>query len=174
MERMKIVKILVVLMAIATVIYIGTEAYAYVNANTFDDPDCGWIRPGAERGGWAVSAELYRGETPPPKWYHPEELGAVAILDYGIENATVVWLIVPFDSDPLRDELRQQKPIFIHPGTGRFYQISELCIAFPVPPNLPQQPVGVALCGIGWIVTGALWLNWRKEDETSVEAINKS
>jgi hypothetical protein len=149
MKRMEIVKILSILMAIATVIYVGTEVYAY-NHNPLN-------------GGIAYSATLYEGEIPPPHWYTPEQLGAVFVADYGDENATVVWLVVPPGNEPF--PLREVKPIFKY--KERFYQVSELCIGYPVPSNLPQQPVGAVSCGIGWLATGILWLKWRKEDETT-------
>ncbi|MBS7632421.1 hypothetical protein KEJ15_02200 [Candidatus Bathyarchaeota archaeon] len=161
---MKIIKIFSVVMIIVTVTYVSYEAHAYSNSNE-GYSDCGWIKPGAGLDWFAIaySATLYEGETSPPVWYSPEELGAVAILDYGEENASNVWLCVPPGNEPF--PLREVKPIFIYPGKNNFYQVSELCISFPVPRNLPQQPAGAIFCGVGWIATGMLYLKWKGEDE---------
>jgi hypothetical protein len=142
----KNLKWLVIVMIVATAIYAGAEVYAY-NINSL--------------GGIAYSATLYEGEIP-SIWYTPEQLGAVFVADY-YENATVVWLVVPVGNEPF--PLREVQPIFKY--KDRFYQVSELCIDYPVPANLPQQPVGAVLCGVGWFATGILWLRWRKEDEAT-------
>lgn len=148
MKRMKMVKILAILMAMATVLYIGIEVYGYNNSH---------------REYVLYAAELYEGEIPPPLWYTPEQLGAVEVADYRVENATNVWLVVPPGEEPF--PLQEVQPIFKY--KEKFYKVSPLWAGYPVPSNLPQQPIGAALCGIGWLATGILWLNWRKEDKAT-------
>jgi hypothetical protein len=220
MKRMKMVKILAILMAMATVLYIGIEVYGYNNSHREyvlyaaelyegEIPPPLWYTPeqlgifevierenstsvriavDIEReqlilrevhpifqykdkfykvcctiGGIAYSATLYEGEIPPPLWYTPEQLGAVEVADYRVENATNVWLVVPPGEEPF--PLQEVQPIFKY--KEKFYKVSPLWAGYPVPSNLPQQPIGAALCGIGWLATGILWLNWRKEDKAT-------
>lgn len=143
----KRLKMLTLLMAVATLVYVLAEVYAHVNSND-------------EIGGIAYSAPLYRGETPPSVWYTPEELGAVEVVDFGYEDATIVWLVVPEGAEPFN--LMEVKPIFKF--KERFYQVSEFWHGYPVPKNLPQYPVGVGLIGTGWCITGFIY--WKKREKT--------
>ena len=149
MKRKKILKMLAVLMAIATVVYVGTEVYAYKNSKD---------RP---QGGIAYGVEPYEGERP-SKVYTPEELGAVDFIFYYYTDIPS-HIIVPPGKEPF--PLQEVQPVFEY--KGKLYRVSALWAAYPVPPNLPQQPVGAVSCGIGWCITGILWLKWRKEDETT-------
>jgi hypothetical protein len=125
MKRMEIVKILSILMAIATVIYVGAEVYGYSNSSQIRDV--------------VYFADLYEGESSPPI-YTPEQLGIVQVgLDYE-NNTKGVHIIVDKDREPF--PLQTVQPIFQYNGT--LYKISPLWTAYGVPPNLPQQPAGAA------------------------------
>jgi len=146
MKRMKIIGILAIVMAIATAIWVGAEAYAYSNHS---------------RGDVLYAADLYTSEIPPPIWNTTEQLGIVEVIEY--ENTTSVHINVDKEREPF--PLQEVQPIFQY--NGKFYKVSPLWMGYPVPPNLPQQPAGAALCGIGWCATGILWLKWRKKDEAT-------
>ncbi len=143
---MKIVKILALVMSITTAMYIGAEAYAYSNS---------------ARGDVLYAADLYDSENPPPPIYTHEQLGIVEVIEY--ENTTSVHINVDKEREPF--PLQEVQPIFQY--KGKFYKVSPLWMGYPVPPNLPQQPVGAVFCGTGWGFTGILWLKWRKEDEAA-------
>ena len=149
MRRIKIVKILAIVMVIATVIYVAAEAYAYSNSS---------------RGDVLYAADLYESEIPPPIWNTTEQLGIVEVIDYGYgENATWVHINVDKEREPF--PLQEVQPIFQY--KGKFYKVSPLWMMPGLPRNLLQQPAGAVFCGIGWCATGILWLNWRKEDEAT-------
>ena len=146
MRRIKIVKILAIVMVIATVIYIAAETYAYSNSS---------------RGNVSYAADLYESEIPPPIWNTTEQLGIVEVIEY--ENATSVHINVDKEREPF--PLQEVQPIFQY--EDKFYKVSPLWMGYPVPPNLLQQPIGFASCIMGWCFIGILWLKWRKKDEAT-------
>jgi len=146
MKRMEIVKILAIVMTIATVMYVGGEVYAHSNSS---------------RGDVLYAAVLYESEIPPPVWNTTEQLGIVEVIEY--ENTTSVHINVDLEKAPF--PLQEVQPIFQY--KGKFYKVSPLWMGYPVPLNLPQQPFGAVSCGIGWLGIGILWLKWRKEDEAT-------
>ena len=139
----KMVKI-VLMLAILTAVYISSVVYANASSknNTFST---------------LYSAILYKSE--PSKWYYPEQLGIVEIIDYGAENATWVHVVVPPKLDP--GDLDVERPVFIY--KGRFYQIAEGSINPGLHETVErwQILIGGGL-GAGWIFVGALILRKRK------------
>ncbi|MBS7632948.1 hypothetical protein KEJ15_04910 [Candidatus Bathyarchaeota archaeon] len=143
-KKMKIIKIFSVVMIIVTVAYVSYEAHAYSNNDS--------------RGSTAYGVDLYTGESPPPVWYTPEDLG---IIDYYPDENCFSHVIVDKSKEPF--PLQEVQPMFLY--KDKFYQVSALWTAYPVPKNLPQQPVGAIACGAGWLAIGTLYLRRRGKDE---------
>ena len=150
MKRMKMVEILAIVMIMATAIWVGAEAYGYSNHLNSSGHHV------------IINANLYISDVPPPVWNTTEELGIIKVYEYEYDNVTIYLEVKDREK---ADSLRELQPILQYNGT--FYKVDPLETSYPVPPNLPQQPVGAAFCIMGWCATGILWLNWRKEDEAT-------
>ena len=133
-------------MLMLTVIYTGAVVYANTSSESYATDT-------------VYAAILYEDE--PTEWYYPGQLGITKILDYGVENATVVWVVVPHELDP--GDLMVERPVFIY--KDRFYQISDLHMTPGLPEHVKQwqAPVGGAIV-IGWIFTGALFYKRRERE----------
>ena len=74
LQSSKLKKIVLLLMAISTVVYIGAVVYADSSVySAYNDI--------------VYAAFEYESETPPTNWYTPEQLGIFNIMEYG-ENGS--------------------------------------------------------------------------------------
>lgn len=149
----KIVKAVLLLMVALTVIYVSVVVYANTNS-TYDYAN------GLRYVGYA--AFKYEQDTPPTEWYTLEELGIVEVWEL---NDRALRIAVdrekePFPFGPLGTD--DQQIIFLY--KGEFYTVSHRWVTF-VHSGVKQWqiPIGGAL-GVGWVFTGALFLNGRKKE----------
>jgi hypothetical protein len=150
-EKMKkMMKAVLVLMAILTTIYVSAVVYANVNAN-----DDYYIHP-------YLTSEYV--DTPPTEWYTPEELGIVEVWELG--NRAVQIVVdrrkEPFPFGPLGTD--DQLTVFLY--KDEFYTVSNRWVTFAIGGgSLPpwQIPIGGAL-GVGWVFTGVLFVKGRKKE----------
>lgn len=145
----KVMKIALISMSVLTVIYISTAIYA--NASSI----------GSSSSSKGLTAFQYESETPPTKWYMPEELGIVGIIEIG--NSTHYALLVDVYDSPF--DLQAEQPIFKY--KDKFFIFSSHWITFGSleNANIPLRPIlagGVLLSG-SWIFIGILFLKGRKK-----------
>jgi len=145
----KMVKAILISMAILTVIYVSAVVYANTNANT---------NANAYPHRYVLyAANEYKSETPPTDWYTPEQLGIYDVIEY--ENGS--WLHIAVDREKEPFPLQSENPIFLY--KDKFYQVSPFWTTPGLPESVKQWqiPIGGVL-GAGWILTGALFLKERK------------
>jgi hypothetical protein len=112
------------------------------------------------RGGFPIySTHKYVSETAPAVWYAPEQL---AIVQFGGESGDMyVWCEI----DPVRQPNVEDGTIVLYDGV--FYEFLPVHVdAFgPKQSLLPQPAFGVFgwMLGVGWILTGALFIKWRRK-----------
>jgi len=143
-------KIALISMSVLTVIYISTAIYT--NASSIGSN-------GKSKG---LVAYEYESETPPTKWYMPEELGIVSFMEIG--NSTRYALLVGVYDPPF--DLQAEQPIFKY--KDKFFIFSSHWITFGDSENRPPpEPIlveiGGALLSLGWIFSGILFLKERKK-----------
>lgn len=143
----KLVKAVLILMAILTAIYVNITVYA--NASAYSHRYV------------VYAAYKYEQDTPPTEWYTPEELGIVEIYEV---NDRAVQIAVdrekePFPFGPYGTD--DQLTIFLY--KDEFYVVSHRWVTFADEYVKQWQiPIGGAL-GVGWVSTGVLFLKWRKK-----------
>lgn len=146
LQSSKLKKIVLLLMAMSTVVYIGAVVYADSSVySAYDEV--------------LYAAFEYESETLPTNWYTPEQLGIFDIMEYG-ENGSH-WLHIAVDPKHEPFPLQKEQPIFLYNGT--FYQVSPLWVTPGLPESVKQWqiPIGGVL-GVGWVSIGALSLKRRK------------
>ena len=143
-------KAALMLMAILTVIYVVTTVYADV-----DDPYRYVV----------YAAFKYELDTPPTKWYTPEELGIVDIREIDSYEAQIVVdrEKEPFPFGPHGTD--DQPTRFLY--KGKFYTVSSRWVTFDYEHgNQWQIPIsGTLALGSVSVFTGALFLKRRRNKE---------
>lgn len=141
----KIVKAILVMMSIATVIwliYIG-RAFTTSNAGKFY-----WS-------GKYYLATFYEGA--PNEWLHPKDLGIIQIIE---RNATALAVSIPTELDP--GDLEIRRPIFKY--KDRFYQIQYAELRWDA---FQEETRGILIStgavATGWLLTGILTVRGGKE-----------
>ena len=159
----KVVKAVLVLMAILTVIYVSVVVYANTSSSHNADSN-GYGREPIEYGILkAYFAEKL--ETEPQEWNTTEELGI--IFGDKMEPAeTETYLILIVDEEKALPWMNGTipEPYAVKYGDN-FYRIVFLWVDLGLPESVKQWqiPIGGVL-GAGWVFTGALFLKGRKKE----------
>lgn len=151
----KMMKAVLVLMAILTVAYVGVVVYANAGSSSYgkEPIDYGILR--------AYFAEKL--ETEPQEWNTTEELGI--IFGDKMESAeTETYLILIVDEEKALPWMNGTipEPYAVKYGDS-FYRIVFLWVDLGLPESVKkwQFSTGAAL-GAGWVFTGALFVKGRK------------
>jgi hypothetical protein len=158
-EKMrKMMKAVLVLIAILTVAYVGVVVYANtnsshpVNSSDYRDPiDYGiWRHYLAEKLQWE-----------PQEWNTTEELGIILVPSKVTEDHYHIFIVDEEKALPWMNGTTSEP--YAVKYRGSFYRIMFLWVTPGLPENIKQWqlPIGVAL-GAGWICTGAVFF---KESE---------
>jgi len=161
-QRMKrMVKAVIILMAILTATYVGVVAYTSTNLSHSADSNV--YRDPIEYGIWRhYDAEKLQWE--PQEWYTPEELGIVLVKDKFPENYYDIFIV---DEEKALPWMNGTAPMpYAVKYQNEFYRISWLWVTPGLPESVKlkqwQIPIG-GLLGVGWVCTGVLFLKWKKE-----------
>jgi hypothetical protein len=142
----RVVKAVLVLMAILTVTYVGVVVYANTTANSHR-----YV---------LYTAFEYEGDTPPTEWYTLEQLGIYGVIEYGGNDS--YWLHIAVDREKEPFPLQEKQPIFLY--KEKYYQVSPLWITPGLPESAKQWQISIGgVLGAGWVFTGILFLKWRKK-----------
>jgi len=163
-EKMrKMMKAVLVLMAILTVAYVGVVVYA--NNNSSHNADSGGY--GKEPIDYGILRAYFaeKLETEPQEWNTTGELGI--IFGDKMESAeTETYLILIVDEEKALPWMNGTipEPYAVKYGDS-FYRIVFLWVGFGLPERVNQWqiPIGGAL-GAGWVFTGALFVKGRKKE----------
>lgn len=159
----KMMKAVLVLMAILTVAYVGVVVYA--NNNSSHNADSGDY--GKEPIDYGILRAYFaeKLETEPQEWNTTEELGI--IFGDKMEPAeTETYLILIVDEEKALPWMNDTipEPYAVKYGDN-FYDIVFLWVELGLPESVKkwQFPTGATL-GAGWVFTGALFVKWRKKE----------
>ena len=151
-------KVALLFMAVLTVIYVGAACYVYASLTSVAADDYLYVDPNNYPDVGYVAYE-WKPETPPTKWYTPEELGIVLIYDIG-EDGDVFEI----------GAIREKEPFQLFGVTfkyeDKFYTVSEHWITLAgCEPNVKATVMLVsgAGLGLGWLFTGVLFFKGRKK-----------
>ena len=146
----RVMKAVLVLMAILTVAYVGVVVYANTDS---DYQVCSnrYVLYGAGR---------YEGDIPPTEWYMPEQLGIYDVIEYTVNSS---WVHIAVDREKEPFSLQEKQPIFLY--KDRYYQVWQMWVTPALTSNGKQWQISIgAVLGAGWVFTGILFLNWRKKE----------
>jgi len=160
-EKMrKMMKAVLVLIAILTVAYVGVVVYANtnpshpVNSSDYRDPiDYGiWCHYFAEKLQWE-----------PQEWNTTEELGIILVPSKVTEDHYHIFIV---DEEKALPWMNGATPMpYAVKYEDKFYRILGLWVTPGLPESVKQWqiPIGGAL-GAGWVFTGALFVKGRKKE----------
>ncbi|MCL6578698.1 MAG: hypothetical protein K6T73_04845 [Candidatus Bathyarchaeota archaeon] len=138
-------KAALILMAVLTVTYVSVVVYANTSANSHR---------------YVVYAAFkYEGDTPPTEWYTPEQLGICGVTEHGGNG--FYWLHIAVDPEKEPFLLQEKQPIFLY--KDKYYQVSPHWVTPGLPESVKQWQISIGgVLGAGWVLTGVLFLKWRK------------
>jgi hypothetical protein len=139
----------VLFMMVLTLAYVSAVIYVYADSYA----DSGYYSYRYVLYG----ADKYEGDIPPTEWYTMEQLGICDVTEYG--NGSWLHIAVDLEKEPF--PLQEETPIFLYKDT--WYQVSPLWGTPGLSESTTQWqiPIGGVL-GVGWVLTGALFLKLRK------------
>src|SRR4030042_1399968 len=158
MKRM--VKAVIILMAILTATYVGVVAYA--NTNLSHSADSNVYRHPTEYGIWRhYDAEKLQRE--PQEWFTPEELGIILVKNKFLEDGYDIFIV---DEEKALPWMNGSAPMpYAVKYQNAFYQISWLWVEPGLRESAMQWQIPIGgVMGAGWIFTGILFLKWRKKE----------
>jgi len=156
----KVMKAVLILIAILTVIYVGVVVY--VNTNSSYPVNSSDYRDPIEYGIWRhYFAEKLQWE--PQEWHTPEELGIILVPSKVTEDRYHIFIVDEEKALPWMNGTIPE-PYAVKYGDN-FYRILGLWVEPGLSGSVKQRliPIGGAL-GAGWVFTGVLFLKRRNKE----------